>query len=186
MQESHGPSVEDRPPTVRPRGAVKLALAVRAHLGSRDVARVVYGAVIGLALVVALEHHGATAGQTAAALLGTAIAVGLAETYSEFVGIETRERRHVRRRELPGLAAEAGAVAFGAAFPGVFFLLSVLHVMSVGTAFTLAKWTGLGLIFAYGFAASRLAGSSVLTALAHAAAIGATGGVLIGLKALLH
>jgi hypothetical protein len=54
------------------------------------------------------------------------------------------------------------------------------------TAFSLAKWSGLGLIFAYGFAASRLAGSSLATALLHAAFVGAIGGALIVLKALVH
>src|SRR4051795_12805483 len=53
--------------------------AVRAHVESHDMTRVIYGAVIGLALVVALESHPPTAGRGAAAILATAIAVGLAE-----------------------------------------------------------------------------------------------------------
>src|SRR4051794_13259570 len=36
---------------------VGLRRAVDAHLGSRDVARVIYGSIIGLALVVALGQH---------------------------------------------------------------------------------------------------------------------------------
>ena len=171
-------------PQTRPLGAV--TRLVRSHLGSRDVVKVVYGSVVGLAVVVALEHHAGSSGQTAAAIVGTALAVALAEAYSEFVGIETRERRHVGRRELPRLAAEAGAVALGAGFPAVFFLLAAANVLALATAFSLAKWTGLGLIFAYGFAASRLAGASVATALLHAAGVGAIGCALIVLKALVH
>jgi hypothetical protein len=160
--------------------------AIHAHLGSRDVARVIYGAIIGLALVVALQHHSATAGETAAAIFGTALAVGLAEVYSEFVGVEARERRHVDRSELPAMAADAVAVVFGAAFPAAFFLLAVWEVVQLDTAFTLAKWTGFGLIFLYGFAASRLAGTRFTGAVLHALAVGAIGGVLIAVKALLH
>jgi hypothetical protein len=37
-----------------------------------------------------------------------------------------------------------------------------------------------------GFAAARLAGAGVLAAAAHAVAVGAIGGLLIALKALLH
>src|SRR3954451_561348 len=91
--------------------------AVDAHLGSRDVARVIYGSIVGLALVVALEDHPPGAGQTAAALLGTALAVGLAEAYSEFVGTEARTRRPVERRQLRELLADSAAVTFGAGFP---------------------------------------------------------------------
>jgi len=176
--------VPPQDPQMAPASAV--TRLVRSHLGSRDVVKVVYGSVVGLAVVVALEHHAGSTAQTAAAIIGTAVAVALAEAYSEFVGIETRERRHVDRSELPGLAAEAAAVALGAGFPAVFFLLSAADVVALPTAFSLAKWSGLGLIFAYGFAASRLAGSALGTALLHAAGVGAIGGALIVLKALVH
>jgi hypothetical protein len=164
----------------------RLRRAFEDHLGSRDVVRVVYGATIGLAIVVALEHHATSAGQTTAAIVATAVAVGLAELYSEFVGVETRERRHVRRSELPAMAVEALAVVFGAGFPALFFILASAQAIELATAFTLAKWTGLGLIFLYGFAASRMAGTHLLGALLHALAVGAIGVVLIALKALLH
>ena len=172
------------PPPAGPRSA--FSRAVFKHLGSKDVVKVVYGSIVGLALVVALEAHPGTPTQTVAAVVGTAIAVALAEAFSEFIGIETRERRHVAGRELPGLAADAGAVAIGAGFPAVFFLLAALKVLELDTAFTIAKWSGLGLIFAYAWAASRLAGSSLVTATLHATAVGSIGVVLIVLKSLLH
>jgi hypothetical protein len=167
-------------------GSRGLKRAIEDHLASRDSVRVIYGAIIGLALVVALETHPPTAGQTVAALVATAVAVGLAELYSEYVGVEARGRRHVRRSEVAGLALEALAVTFGAAFPAVFFLLAMAGAWELDTAYTLAKWTGLGLICAYGFVASRLAGSTLPGAGLHAAALGVIGVVLISLKALLH
>jgi hypothetical protein len=160
--------------------------AIQSHLGSRDVARVIYGAILGLALVVALEQHPPTTAQTIAAVLATAVAVGLAEMYSEFVGAEARERRRLSRSELRTFAEDAMAVTFGAGFPALFFILAAADVVELGTAFTLAKWTGLALICAYGFIAARLAGSRVGAALLHALALGAIGGALIALKALLH
>ena len=160
--------------------------AVLTHLGSRDVARVVYGTIIGLSLVVALSWHPPTAGQTIAAIVGTALAVGLAELYSEFVAAEARERRHVGRAGVRRLAAEAGAVAFGAAFPAVFFVLAAMSALELDSAFALAKWSGLALICAYAFVAARLAGSGNLRAVAHAVVLGAVAGALIALKALLH
>jgi hypothetical protein len=160
--------------------------AIEAHLGSRDVARVVYGSIIGLALVVALSKHPPTVGQTIAAIVATAVAVALAEVYSEYVGTEARERRHLNATEVRTLAEDALAVAFGAGFPAVFFILSALGAMKIDTAFNVAKWTGLGLICAYAYLAARLAGSRPPAALLHALALGAIGGALIALKALLH
>jgi hypothetical protein len=164
----------------------RLRRAIEAHLGSRDVARVIYGSIIGLALVTALKAHPPAAGVMVSILLGSAIAVGLAEVYSEFVGAEARTRRKVDRAHVRVLLAEAGAVTFGAGFPAVFFVLAAAGAVEDGTAFRLAKWTGLGLICVYAFLAARLSGYRVAGALLHAALLGAVGGALIALKALVH
>ena len=156
------------------------------HLGSRDVARVLYGAIIGLALVVALEDHPPAAGAVAATVAGAALAVGLAEAYSEIVGTEVRTRKPVEGAGVRVVVIDAAAVTFGAGFPALFFVLAAAGVMGTSLAFTLSKWTGVGLIFGYGFLAARLAGSRLGGALLHAAAVGGIGAGLIGLKALVH
>jgi hypothetical protein len=163
-----------------------LRRVLAAHFESHDVTRVIYGTVIGLALVVALDAHPPTAAQSAAAILGTAVAVGLAEMYSELVGGEARTRHPVRRAQVRTAALEAAAVMFGAGFPALFFVLAAAGAFDAGLAFTLSKWTGLALICLYGFVAGRLSGSGVGGAVLHAAAVGAVGGALIALKSLLH
>lgn len=156
------------------------------HLDSRHVSRVIYGAIIGLALVVALEDHPPSAGAVAGTLAGTAVAVALAELYSEAVGTETRTRRLVSGAQIWAITHEVAPVAFGIAFPAVFFVLAALGAMETVTAFTAAKWSGLGLIGVYGFCAARLSGAGLPTSALHAVAVGAIGGLLIVLKALLH
>jgi hypothetical protein len=160
--------------------------AIEAHLESRQVARVIYGSIIGLALVVALQAHPPSAGLVVASLWATALAVGLAELYSEIVGTETRTRHRIARAEVVHILDEVGAVAFGIAFPSVFFILAALKAIDVDTAFNVAKWSGLGLIGAYGFGAARLAGAGLAASLVQAFAVGAIGGLLIAVKALLH
>jgi hypothetical protein len=160
--------------------------AIRAHLDSPQVARVVYGSIIGLALVVALEAHPPRTRFVIGSLIATAVAVALAELYSEIVGGELRARRRLTRGEVRHMAREAGAVAFGVGFPAVFFILSAAGALEQHTAFTVAKWTGLGLIGAYGFAASRLGGESTAGALVRGVGIALVGAFLIAIKALLH
>jgi hypothetical protein len=159
---------------------------IKAHLGSRQVARVVYGAIIGLALIVALQKHPPGAGTMVASLMGTVVAVGLAELYAEIVGIETSERHRVRRDQFGELIDDSLAVAFGVAFPAVFFVLAAAGAIEVDTAFDLAKWTGLGLIAFYGFVAGRYAGNSNARSLVQGAAAAAIGAALIAFKALVH
>lgn len=150
------------------------------------MSRVVYGSIIGLALVVALEAHPPPPGAVVASLLGTAVAVGLAELYSELVGFETTRRRKAGSPEVRELIADIVAVAFGISFPAVFFLLAALGALEDESAFTVAKWTGVGLIGVYGFAGARLSGARVHLALAQAAAVALIGAALIVLKSLVH
>src|SRR4051795_8273544 len=127
------------------------------HLGSRQVGKVVYGSIIGLALIVALDSHPPEPGVMAIWLLGTAVAVGLAEVYSDIVGTETNTRRRVTRHDVGHIVEDAVAVGYGVAFPAVFFVIAALGLLEVGTAFSIAKWTGLGLIGFYGYWAARFA-----------------------------
>ena len=159
---------------------------VEGHLGSRHVARVIYGLIIGLALLLALEDHPPGTRVVIGSLIGTAVAVGLAELYSEVLGIETRERRHVGTAELRHSASDMVAVAFGVAFPAVFFVLASVGVIEQATAFRIAKWSGLGLLVFYGFAAARLAGEDRLNSVLRALAAGLIGAVLVALKSVLH
>jgi VIT1/CCC1 family predicted Fe2+/Mn2+ transporter len=160
--------------------------ALRTHLGTRQVSRVVYGAIIGLAVIVALEPHPPSSGAIVATLLGTAVAVGLAELYSDILGTEARMRRHVGRADLPEMLYDVAAVAFGVAFPVIFFVLAAAEVIERDTAFTVAEWSGLGLIGFYGFCAARLAGESVSESAFRAVCVMLVGAILILLKALVH
>jgi len=163
-----------------------LRLIVAKHLESEQVPRVIYGSIIGLALVVALEAHPPPAGAVVATLVGTSIAVGMAELYSELIGLQVSARRRARPAERRELGADIGAVMAGVAFPALFFLLATAGAFDDETAFTVAKWTGLGLIALYGFVGARVSGAGAPRALLQASAVALIGGLLIGLKALVH
>ncbi len=165
---------------------MSLQTIVADHLRSNQVARVIYGAIIGLALVVALEHHPPPPAAVVATLVGTAIAVAFAELYSDLVGFETRRHHTAGRSDRSHFIVDAAAVSFGITFPAIFFILAALGAMDDDTAFTVAKWSGLGMIGLYGLVGARLAGRSWAMALAQALGVALVGALLIGLKALVH
>lgn len=156
------------------------------HLASGEVARVLYGAIVALALIVALEDHPPTAGETVAALLGTGVAVGLAELYAELVAAEARTRQPIHRERIKEFSEDAAAVAFGAAFPAVYFILAAAGAMHTHTAFQIAKWSGVGLICVYGFMGARLSGAGPVRAISQTLVVGLIGVGLIVLKSLTH
>ena len=153
-----------------------------AHLASGQVARIVYGSIIGLALVVALEAHPPPNRGVIATLLGTAVAVALAELYSDW--LDAKARRRVEHGK--EIAEHALAAALGISFPAIYFILSAAGAFKQDLAFTLAKWTGLGLIVFYGYCAGRLSGSGWLASMLHAVGVGLIGAALIVLKSLVH
>lgn len=144
---------------------------------ARLQSRIVYGAIVGLAIVVALQAHPPAPSVTAATLVATGLAVALAELYSELVTVRETSRESVR---------EAIAVGLGAMFPAVYFMLEAAGAIGESSAYTLAKWTGVAVIGGYGYVAARRAGNSNTTALLQAVAIAAVGALLIGFKSLVH
>ncbi len=142
----------------------------------------VYGAIIGLALVVALEAHPPSNRSVIATLLGTALAVALAEYYADTLDARARHLEEHGRTILE----HAVAAAFGISFPAIFFVLSAAGVMEQDTAFDVAAWTGVGLIAFYGYCAGRLSGASQPGSLLQGLGAGTIGLLLIVLKSLFH
>jgi hypothetical protein len=156
------------------------------HLQSGQVSRIVYGSIIGLALVLTLEAHPPSVAATIGTLVATALAVALAELYSEVIGARARAGigGHIEPRHV--IIEDAAAVALGIAFPGIFFVLVLLNVLDYDTAFKLAKWTGLTMLAGYGYVAARLSGSDRMSSLLQALWVTAIAVALIVAKALLH
>ncbi len=102
------------------------------------------------------------------------------------IGARTRSSRRIEGERLRRIADEVGGVVFGVGFPAAFFVLAAAGVIGVGTAFSVAKWSGLGLICFYGFCAARLAGAKLAESLLQALAVGIIGALLIAFKALVH
>jgi len=163
-----------------------LSAAVTGHLGPGQFSRLIYGAIIGLALTVALAFEEPAAAAMAATLVGTGLAVGLAELYSEVLGTEVSTRRRLDRARFRELAANLAALVFGASFPATFFLLAAAGAMQIETAFELATWSGLPLTAFYGLCAARLRGEGWPAALFQAVVVALIGGLLVAFKALLH
>jgi hypothetical protein len=159
---------------------------VAAHLRSRQVSRVIYGSIIGLAVIVVLDSHPPAAGAALASILGTAVAVGLAELYSELVGAELQTGRRIDKQAVVEELDAVAAVTFGVGSPAVFLFLATVGLMELDTALDVAKWSGLGLIAIYGFAGARLTGLGHRRALVEALAVGLVAGFLVALKAIVH
>jgi hypothetical protein len=159
---------------------------VLSHLRSGQVSKIVYGSIIGLALVLTLQAHPPSAAVVIGSLVATGFAVALAELYSEVIGARTQESLGEEHESIGMIVEDAASVVVGVSFPAVFFVLSAVGLWTMDTAFALAKWTGLGLIAGYGYLAARLSGASVPRGLLQASGVAVIAALLIAFKAILH
>ena len=143
----------------------RLRLALVGHLESTHVGRVVYGAIIGLALVVALQAHPPGSGTVVALIIGTAVAVGLAELYSELLGTETRTRRRPRARRSSSCSTTASPSPSAPPSPPSSSSSPWRTSSTTTPRSTSRSGPGLGLIAFYGYCAGRLAGAGTKGAL---------------------
>jgi hypothetical protein len=144
-------------------------IALRAISG-----RLVYGAVVILAALLAVDASRVTAAKQIGAILLATVAVVFAELYSDIVGAMIRHRRRLTRRELIAMTTQLGSLVLAAVPPLVLTLLAVMGVLSLDTAAWLSVWLLVALLFAFGFAAARMAGGTII-----GSALGA--GLLLGL-----
>ncbi len=158
-------------------GAVRFFTAARAS-------HAVYGSIVVLAVVTGLDEASASAREAFVATIGAALAVVLAEIYADMIGTTIRERRPPNRMEWHEFVIDV-AFGFGAACgPAFFFLLARSDVMSLGTAFSVAEWVGVAVLWLYGLVASRAAGQGLLRALAWSGVLTVCGVGIVELKKL--
>ncbi|MGH2797510.1 MAG: hypothetical protein ACRDLO_06035 [Solirubrobacterales bacterium] len=149
-------------------------------------ARAVYGTIIALAVIAALEGGEPAAGEVAAAVIGGVIAAQLAELYAQYLAAVIRRQRHPEIREMGTALGDSAAGTLAALVTVVPFVLGAAGAMELDTAFDVAFWAGLGLLAAYTLLANRLAGLSGLRNAVACVAVLTIGLALIALKSIVH
>lgn len=156
------------------------------HSEGHYAARSVYGAILVLALLLALQQHPPGPWNAAVLVGGTLLAVLAAETYADILGMEVDQGRPATREERQAKWRELGVVMVAAEGPVLVFVLAGLGVLDEDLAFRLAVWITIGVLFTEGFLARWLAGRSLLASLTSACVVGGIGVGLAVLKHLAH
>ncbi len=158
----------------------------RREFTGRYAARSVYGTIVVLALLLAVQPHSPGPLPAAALVVGTLLAILGAEAYSEILGAEVELRRRLDRDERVERYRELGLMFAAAVWPVAFLLLAAVGVLEEDTAFGLGIWLSVAMLFAYGFLARRLSHGSVFSAVVSAAVLGLIGLLLAAFKSVMH
>jgi hypothetical protein len=156
------------------------------HSQGHYAARSVYGAILVLALLLALQQHPPGPFYAAVLVAGSILAVLAAEAYADLLGVEidrggppTRQQRREKLRELAVMTAAAEG-------PVLFLVLAGLGLISEVLAFRLAVAITIALLFLAGFLARWLAGRSLWASLQSSLVAGGLGVALAIFKHFVH
>jgi hypothetical protein len=149
------------------------------------VAKIIYGTIIVLVVIVTLEDHPPSPTVAIGSVLGASIAVALAEFYSELIGKRIHEKRRLSTADTREIMSAVSAVLIGALLPLPILILAWLDLVSIGFALILNKWLLVGLIIFYGYAAAAVSGSGRLWATFSALLAGTIGLTVVLIKAAL-
>ncbi|NGN62619.1 hypothetical protein G5C51_01695 [Streptomyces sp. A7024] len=154
--------------------------------GGLIAARGVYGCIVVLALLLALEEHPPPAFEAASLLAATVTGIVLAEGFATAIGQEVERGRPLTRAERAKALTEGAGAFMAAPAPLCFLLLAGFGVLSEERALTLSRWVTLALLFGFCSTAGGLAGRTRKSALLAGAGAAVIGAVLANFKSLTH
>jgi hypothetical protein len=128
--------------------------------------KVIYGAILISAYLITQSHSdGSTALSLAFGTLFAAVAIVLAEVYSDIIGRTIKHKRKLTNHERHEIEKDSLAIVSVSIWPSVMFFLSHLGLFSVQFAFDISYLLLIGVLVIFSYIASRLSGRSKIKSL---------------------
>ncbi len=150
------------------------------YYGNDRASKVVYGSVLIFAFLAGQSHSGHDSALPI--VFGTffaAVAIVLAEVYSEILGKTIRNKRTLKKDERREVEQDSFAIISVSFWPSLIFLLSYFGLFSVHTAFNISYGLLLTVLFVFSYWASVLSGRKSSTSLFRAVITTCVGLVVI-------
>src|SRR6187551_3364909 len=96
------------------------------HAGNPSAAKAIYGLISVQSVLMVMKDHPPPAWQVAVTLLGTTLALALADTYAETIAVMLHHRRRLSRPEISAIWHAVRPIMFGAQAPTIVFILSAM------------------------------------------------------------
>ena len=152
------------------------------NLDGHRVSKIIYGTIIILVVILAMEDHPPSPLGTVVTILFSGLGVALAELYSDFIGTKIDKRSSLTWEDRKRITQNVSAVMIGALLPLPLIVLAWLGVFSLEFAIFLDKWLLVMVLLFYGFVAAKLSGYSNVWSLASAFGVSAVGLFVVMLK----
>jgi hypothetical protein len=152
-----------------------------------NLARTIYGTILATALIAAYsEYPQADPGQTAVAVVVTALIFWLAHAYAAVLAEEAEGAVGNPMTTARATLADEWPLVLGSVPPVLPLLLAPLGLVSDFTAEDLAIGTGIAILATCGFAIARQRRLGIVGVLVAVGSSASFGFVIVGLKAFVH
>lgn len=121
-----------------------------------SVSKAIYGSISVLAVLLVMEEHPPAAWRAATTLFGTALAIALAESYSETVAEILAQRKRLNAEEIRGIWRLTRPILLSANLPTLVLLLSAAGFYPVAAGLKIAEYAIYLALFAYGARVGQL------------------------------
>ncbi len=152
------------------------------NLNGHRVSKIIYGTIIILVVILAIEDHPPSPFGTIITILFSGLGVALAELYSDFIGARIKNQSSLTWEDRKHITQNVSAVMIGALLPLPLIILAWMGVINLAFAILLDKWLLVIVLIFYGFIAARLSGHNNLWSMAFAFAVSAIGILVVMLK----
>lgn len=152
-----------------------------------DLAGAIYGTILATAVVAAAsEKQSLGAWDMAVSVVATSLVFWLAHVYADVLARGLHRERHVSWRSVRAVAGNEWPMIEACVPVVIPLLLAAVGLFSRDTGVTLALIVGVAALVAWGVAVGRSRGLSTLGVAIAGVLNGAFGGVIVGLKVLVH
>lgn len=150
------------------------------------VSKALYGTLLVMSLIVAIDDHYKSAGQVIISLLTTVLVFAISQFYSDVVAEKIVSKEKLTREKVRNIFYEIAPISIGSHTPTIIFLFALVGLISIEKAFFLAKVAGLGALFLYGFLIGKYSNRSKGKCYFSGAVNMLMGGIVVMFKTLIH
>lgn len=137
--------------------------SIERYYGNDRASKVIYGVILISAYLITQGHSdGTTALSLTFGTLFAAVAIVVAEVYSDIIGRTIKNKRELTKAERHEIEKDSLAIVSVSIWPSVLFFLSHLGLFSVQTAFYISYLLLLSVLILFSYIASRLSDKSKL------------------------
>lgn len=148
-------------------------------LGGERASKAIYGIILISVTLIGLKAHDTDPMAIAVKIFVAAMAIVVAEVYSEILGESIRHQKALNSEERRTIVYNAMAIATVSLYPIIVFLLSKLGLYSVDTAFTIALVLNMLGLAAFGYYAIKSSGATKHQALVKGSILAGIGLIIV-------